>query len=51
MKVLFSVRLPIVGCEHEETIELPEGLSDEQIQAIFEDWLWEQIGGFWEVVE
>lgn len=47
MKVKFSVSTGMVGSKIVETVELPDDLTDEQIESEFQAWMWERIDAHW----
>lgn len=49
MKVKFVLHTGYVGCNHEEIIDLDDDLTEDQIEELWEDWVWDQINGCWEV--
>jgi len=47
----FYLDTGFVGANHEEIVELPEEMSSDEVEEEFKDWVWNQIDGYWEVVE
>lgn len=47
MTVTYHLSIPNVGCKVEETFELPDDWTEEEIQKDYETWMWEQIETSW----
>lgn len=51
MKVEFSVDTGIVGSRKWEIVEVPNNSTEEEIEALFVEWAWEQLNAFWRPVK
>ena len=49
-KVEFSVSTGMVGSRIRETVEIEDYATDEDIEEIFKEWMWEKIDAYWKVV-
>ncbi|WP_203334340.1 DUF7167 family protein [Planococcus beigongshangi] len=47
-KFNFSVAIGLNGCHIEDTIELEDNLTDEEVQEMYLDWRDEQLDGGWD---
>jgi hypothetical protein len=43
VKVEVEVRMSLVGCEKKDIIEFEDGTSDEEIEEICKEWMFDQI--------
>lgn len=50
-KYRFCFGIGYVGADHEEIVELPEDMTEDEVEEEFKEWVWNHINGYWEVVE
>jgi hypothetical protein len=47
MKVKLTVSIGLVGCMREETVDLDDDMTDEELDEYWRDWMLSKIGGTW----
>ena len=51
MKVKFKFGTGYAGADHEDIAELPDDYTDEQIEAEWKEWVWNNVDGYWKKFE
>lgn len=44
-KYRYTLSIGFPGAEHEETVELPDDVTEEEVNADYQRWVWEHIDG------
>lgn len=51
MKVKFTLHTGYAGCAHEETVNVADDATDDFIEEMWQDWVWDTINGYWDKEE